>query len=160
MLTVVIILAALGILMIALEVIMPGGILGASGVVAILASLILVGSSSELDSLGPTGRFGLGTGIVVAAIILLILWLKFFTRTGLVKKHLLTGEIDGTKTFDKYEKLLHLKGIAETDLRPAGKARLDGTRWDVVAESGLIERGVGVKVVLVEGSRVVVRIDS
>jgi membrane-bound serine protease (ClpP class) len=42
-------------------------------------------------------------------------------------------------------------------LRPSGTANINGQRVDVVTEGGLIERGTAVKVVAVEGSRIVVR---
>jgi membrane-bound serine protease (ClpP class) len=48
-------------------------------------------------------------------------------------------------------------GVAATDLRPAGKALIDGRRIDVVSEGGFIERSSPVRVVAVEGARVVVR---
>jgi membrane-bound serine protease (ClpP class) len=160
MLTTVIILAVFGIVMIAMEVILPGGVLGVFGVLSIGASLVLIAISPELSSIGTDGRLILGGGVILASILLLALWLKFFTRASFVKKHLLDGEIDGTKTYDKYLDLLDQIGIAETDLRPAGKARLSGRKHDVLAETGMIESGTNVRVVKVEGSRVVVRAAS
>ena len=53
--------------------------------------------------------------------------------------------------------LLHGTGTAVTQLRPSGVATINGQRVDVVTEGGLIERGTPVKVVAVEGSRIVVR---
>ncbi|MGB4213854.1 MAG: NfeD family protein [Dethiobacteria bacterium] len=44
-----------------------------------------------------------------------------------------------------------------TPLRPAGSARIGERRIDVVSEGEFIAAGVPVKVVLVEGSRVVVQ---
>jgi len=57
---------------------------------------------------------------------------------------------------DKPE-LSHATGVALTQLRPSGTAKIGGQRVDVVAESGLIERDTEIKVVAVEGMRVVVR---
>jgi len=48
-------------------------------------------------------------------------------------------------------------GVAETPLRPAGVARIDGRRVDVVAQSSFIERESPVEVVDTSGNRVVVR---
>ena len=99
----------------------------------------------------------LAGGVLVGATVCLTLWLKFFHRASFVKRHLLEGEVGGTDDYDKYQALLDLTGTAETDLRPSGKARLDGKKHDVLAEVGMIERGTAVKVVKVEGSRVIVR---
>ena len=49
------------------------------------------------------------------------------------------------------------RGVARTTLRPAGKAMIEGRRFDVVAEGDLIEQGSAVEVLVVEGNRVVVR---
>ncbi len=49
------------------------------------------------------------------------------------------------------------RGPALTQLRPSGVALINGQRVDVVTEGGLIERGAAVKVVTVEGARIVVR---
>jgi membrane-bound serine protease (ClpP class) len=53
--------------------------------------------------------------------------------------------------------LLEKTGTALTPLRPAGTAVIDGKRVDVVTEGQMIERGTPVRVIAVEGMRVVVR---
>jgi len=53
--------------------------------------------------------------------------------------------------------LLGLEGVALTDLRPSGTAQVGEERRTVVAETGTIGRGAAVKVVAVEGYRIVVR---
>ena len=57
---------------------------------------------------------------------------------------------------DKPE-LLNQIGKALTPLRPSGTAVIGGKRIDVVTEGPFIEPGTAVKVVAVEGMRVVVR---
>jgi membrane-bound serine protease (ClpP class) len=47
-------------------------------------------------------------------------------------------------------------GVAETNLRPAGSGRFADRLVDVVTEGDLIERGAPIKIVAVEGARVVV----
>ncbi len=49
-------------------------------------------------------------------------------------------------------------GVALTTLRPAGMAEIEGRRVSVVAELGLVEAETPVRVVRVEGNRVVVRV--
>jgi membrane-bound serine protease (ClpP class) len=53
--------------------------------------------------------------------------------------------------------LLNQTGSALTPLRPSGTALINGRRVDVVTEGGMIERNTPVKVVAVEGMRVIVR---
>ena len=52
--------------------------------------------------------------------------------------------------------LLGKEGTVEADCRPAGMARLDGRRVDVVTRGEWLERGERIKVVEVKGNRVVV----
>lgn len=59
----------------------------------------------------------------------------------------------GTQDFHGY---LGKEGVALTVLRPAGSAEFNGTRIDVVSEGPFINSGTPVKVVKVEGPRVVV----
>jgi membrane-bound serine protease (ClpP class) len=47
-------------------------------------------------------------------------------------------------------------GVAFTDLRPGGTAMVDERKVDVVAEGGYIEKGTRLKVLRVEGTKVVV----
>lgn len=53
--------------------------------------------------------------------------------------------------------LLHQSGTALTPLRPGGMADIAGERVDVVTSGEPVERGTPVKVVSIEGSRILVR---
>src|SRR5699024_12488280 len=53
--------------------------------------------------------------------------------------------------------LIGLEGVALTGLRPSGMVELEDERVDVVSEGSFIDRGERVKVVKVEGMRIVVR---
>ena len=55
------------------------------------------------------------------------------------------------------DSLVGLEGEALTFLRPAGTAFIAEQRIDVVSEGDFIEKGSKIKVVAVQGSRVVVR---
>lgn len=52
-----------------------------------------------------------------------------------------------------------VRGVASTALRPSGTAEIDGRLVDVVADLGVIDPGTPIRVVRVEGFRVVVDID-
>ena len=53
--------------------------------------------------------------------------------------------------------LVGKSGAAVTDLRPAGKATIEGRRVDVLTEGAYVARGTRVTVVRVEGNRIFVR---
>lgn len=61
-----------------------------------------------------------------------------------------------TSVIDK-SKFLGAVGVCVTDLRPAGTIMIDGEPVDVVSEGGFVKQGSSVKVINVDGSRVMVR---
>ena len=52
---------------------------------------------------------------------------------------------------------LNREGIALTTLRPAGAADFDGQKLDVLADGEFIPAGSKIKVIRVEGSKIVVK---
>ena len=48
-------------------------------------------------------------------------------------------------------------GVAESALRPSGRARIGGEQMDVVTEGGYVDEGTRVRVVEVRGNVIVVR---
>jgi len=148
---------------------------------ATVVTLILVGAALLLlETVLPGMIAGLiGFGCLVAGVVLA--YMKFDPRTGnLVLVLVVSGLIAGTLCWMKFfpesriarvfisqktvgdigaerPELLDQTGTALTTLRPSGTAIIDGKRVDVVTEGPLIERGASVKVVAVEGMRVIVR---
>ena len=61
-----------------------------------------------------------------------------------------------TSVIDK-SKFLGKTGVCVTDLRPAGTITVEGEPLDVVAEGNFVKAGDTVKVINVDGSRVLVR---
>ncbi len=61
-----------------------------------------------------------------------------------------------TSVIDK-SKLLGAVGVCVTDLRPSGTIIINGEPVDVVSEGGFVKQGSSVKVINVDGSRVMVR---
>jgi membrane-bound serine protease (ClpP class) len=68
----------------------------------------------------------------------------------------LAVQVSADDQFD-YRRLMGQQGTTITPLRPAGTTDFDGRRVDTVSEGVMIDRGRSVKVVAVEGRRVVVR---
>ena len=95
------------------------------------------------------------------AILFIIIMVKVFgKRMNIFKRLILT---DSTSTESGYVsnvnrlELIGRVGITVTPLRPSGTVKVDDERLDVVAEGGFIEKDIDVKVIKVEGSRIVVR---
>src|SRR6478736_339838 len=139
----------LGVVLLFLETLLPGLIAGIIGFICLLIAVILAYGENF-----STGNIVLGLvvgGLAVGA----WAWLKFFPDSRMAKKFIVQRAV-GDLGVDKPE-LLNGTGTALTQLRPSGVAQINGQRVDVVTEGGLIERGTAVKVVAVEGARIVVR---
>jgi membrane-bound ClpP family serine protease len=104
-----------------------------------------------------------GTTVLVGEAILapIVLWGAFrvLPRTPFGRALMLEGpkHEEVRPTHDGLAALLHKTGVALSPLRPAGFARIDGHRVDVVTRGELLEQGCRVQVVEVVGNRVVVK---
>ncbi|MEO7300625.1 MAG: NfeD family protein [Verrucomicrobiota bacterium] len=146
----VIALIVVGAILLILETILPGLIAGSIGLLCIIAGVYLA-----YDRLGvEVGNYVL-MGVAVALIVGTICWLKYFPNSRLARPLISRSAVGGIGT-DRPE-LLDQVGTAYTNLRPSGTALLEGKRVDVVTEGALIEKGAAIKVVAIEGLRVIVR---
>lgn len=134
------------------EVFVPGGVLGAMGVISLLAAC-----GFAIQAFGPS------SGIVVSLFLVLITmggfmyWLMKMPDSRLGKRFSLQSSLSTAKSSPTDSELVGKTGKAETDLRPSGFARIDDKRLDVVAARGFIEQNATIEVVEVHGSRIVVR---
>ena len=156
------ILFAAGIVLLTLEVfVIPGfGIAGISGIALIVASLYL----SLVGRLPHPGDFSNATYITGGAFLLSIiggiLIIRIFPRTPLYSKLVLETVESVSKGFSSAETAIDLvgrRGLALSDLRPAGKADIGGRRIDVVTEGDFIPIGSEVEIIEVSGARIVVK---
>jgi membrane-bound serine protease (ClpP class) len=146
----VITLLIVGAILLILETILPGLVAGIIGFCCLIAGVYFA-----YDRLGAeTGNWVL-LGVAVGLIIGTICWLKYFPNSRLARPFVSRSAVGEIGT-DRPE-LLDQSGTAFTNLRPAGTALINGKRVDVVTEGTLIEKGTPVKVVAIEGLRVVVR---
>ena len=143
-------LLVLGTVLLFLETLLPGMVAGIIGFICLMAAVVIGYSDYGYQ----TGTLILA-GVLVGLLIGVWAWLKFFPESRVAKRFISKGAV-GDLGVEKPE-LLNGTGTALTQLRPSGVATINGQRLDVVTEGGLIERGTAVKVVAIEGSRIVVR---
>jgi membrane-bound ClpP family serine protease len=149
-----IVLFAVGILLIFLEFFLPGAISGTLGLAALIASLFLAGDNPLY----------MGISIFISlsiSIVLLYIMIKVFGKKMVVFNRMILFETarkeDGYVSNVNRIDLLGSVGEALTVLRPSGTAVIHNERVDVVSEGGFIDQGAKIKVIKVEGVRVVVR---
>lgn len=142
-----------GILLICVEIFIPGGVVGVLGSIA-LAGAVVTG----FFAFGTHGGLLASATMVVIGGIAIVAWLKFVPRTTMGRKITLSADLSKAKsTQDDLAGLVGQTGIARSDLRPSGVAEIGGQRIDVIAESGYISQGTKVQVTQVDGIRIAVR---
>lgn len=141
-----------GIVLILAEIVIPGGIVGGIGLVSLGSGLVLAAYDTA------QGLASLGLAALVTAIVI-VTGIKYFGFRGVWNKLILRDEQRNEQGYvapKDQRSLLGQHGIALTPLRPAGVVKIGGMRVDAVSEGGFIPAGREVKVVTVEGTRVVV----
>lgn len=143
-----------GIALIALEMFIPGGIVGTVGIITLIYAIIYVNESTYNIAFIIIVSFMLGVGLYL------------FNRKTLNKKLAFLNQLvlnDAISTEEGYVAsesrvdLIGKKLLAYTDLRPAGVAALSNEKFDVVTDGDFVEKGNEIEVIRVEGMRIVVK---
>ncbi|MBN1268301.1 MAG: nodulation efficiency protein D [Kiritimatiellae bacterium] len=151
--TVFFVLLVAGLFLIGAEIFIPGGVIGTIGGLCLIGAIVIAFATFPAHV-----ALLIAVGIVVLLGLCLVLWIRFFPRTPVGKS--LTLAEDGKRfkaTRAGLPELLGKEGVTQTELRPAGIAKIDGQRVDVVTESDWVAVNVKVRVIEVEGNRIVVR---
>lgn len=159
---VLILLLALGLALLVCEVFFVSmGILGGLSAVSLITAVFLT-----FTDYGQFWGFAMLFTVAIAVPLVLNYAFKLLPHTSLGQKMYLSGpdpeQVRGSGADPSIRGLLHKQGVAVSDLRPAGFATIDGKRVDVVTRGELLDRDTPLKVIEVEGNRVVVarRADS
>ncbi len=143
-----------GIIFIIVEILTPTvGILAAVGIVAILYSLVLA-MGGDINAI-----YMMVLALVVSIIIFVII-IKKLPSSKLWQKVVLTNTSSSEKGYVSavdYSRYLHKEGIVLSELRPSGTAKIDGDLLDVISEGSFIGKGEKIRVIKVEGVRIIVR---
>jgi membrane-bound serine protease (ClpP class) len=148
-----IVLQIAGIFVLLAEIILPSG-----GVLTILAlgcfgySLYSVFTNVSVS----VGMIFVAADVVILPIVL-IAGLKLLAYSPVALRKSLKKTEGVTSQSEKLDGYMGKTGTTVTSLRPAGTARIDGRRVDVVSRGEFIEKDKPVIVIAVEGNRVVVR---
>lgn len=149
-----------GLIIAAIEVMLPSG-----GLLAVAALVCLGGSIACAAQISSLAAIILAGVEVVCVPVLIVFMFKMLPKTRLGRGLMLmppktakdTVETpSAVTTSSPYGELLGKEGVVVAPLRPSGTADVDGRRVSVVTDGQLVDPGRRVRVVLVEGSRVVV----
>lgn len=143
------------ILMLVEAFLVPGfGFAGITGLGALVLSIIIASASIEQAIIS----------LIIAifgTVVLVAISFRFMKTRSLWNKLILGVRQQNSEGYiapeAKLSELLGAEGVTLTPLRPAGSAEINGMRIDVVSEGGFVPPETKIKVVKVEGTRVVVR---
>jgi len=141
-----------GLILVCSEIFLPGGVLGLMGIISIAGSIYFA-----FLKFGPVGGTGFLLIALVCTILVIYLSLRFLPRSRMGKGIFLSSTENGFQTSSDLESLKGKVGTARTTLRPAGIAVIEEKKVNVVTEGTFLAKGEKVKVIDVEGSKVVVQ---
>ncbi|NLK51351.1 MAG: nodulation protein NfeD [Syntrophomonadaceae bacterium] len=151
-----ILLFAVGLVLLIIEIlVIPGfGIAGIAGLVAMVISIFLASETPQQALITMSVA-------LVGTVVLLILGFRFMGRRDLWSRLILRTRQENVEGYQapsaQLEEYIGKVGVTLTHLRPAGTIEIENERVDVVTEGEYVPQGVAVKVVKIEGLRVVVR---
>jgi membrane-bound serine protease (ClpP class) len=146
----VVVLLIVGVVLLLLETVLPGAIAGIVGFLCLVVAVVVSYDRFDIQ----TANLIL-LGVAIALIVGAIAWMQLFPKSALARPFVSKRTIGNIDT-EKHE-LLEETGTAFSNLRPSGTAIINGKRVDVITEGEMIEQGAAIKVVQIEGLRVVVR---
>lgn len=151
--TPIVLLFALGIILLTFEVVVPGGVLGVLGGLAMLGGCAL--------AFFEYGAGGGGIAVVVALTCLALgLYIEFriLPKTHYGRKLFLNQSVEATSQPLPAESAVVVGKLAEalTMMAPSGYITIDGRRYEAFSQSGLIAKGATVRVVGVDNFHLIV----
>lgn len=149
----IVILVLLGFFLMFIEVFVPGGVVGLMGVISLVAGVALA-----YMELGTNWGHVTLLAIMVFGAVGAALWFRYLPTSRFGRRLIFEGK--SPKPPPDRMDLIDQTGNASTPLRPAGIANIHGRRIDVITEGQFAEIGQSVRVIRVEGARVVVRVEA
>lgn len=159
--TTIVLFALAGVILICLEAVLPGMILGILGIIASVTSIILVFTTENIPSTfqGGGGRLLLSSIILTISTGAVCYWLKHFDKFPFGKSLILDTTIKGTIDTTKNNELVGKIGTTITDLNPVGKVDIKkiSDSCEFVAENGFIKSGEKIKIIKFKNNQIIVR---
>lgn len=151
--TLIIVLFAAGILLLVLEVIVPGGILGIVGGVLMLGGVV-----SAFNEYGLNGGAVAAIAAIVFVSIALYLEFVMLPRSRLARTLSMSGTISGTSQPPVAIRadVIGREVVAVTALSPSGYVELEGRRYEAFARDGHTRIGERLNVIDLDNFRLIV----
>ena len=143
-----------GVLLLLIEAVVPGfGVTGIGGIISIVISIVMAANDAR------SATIYIFVALVLS-IIFLILLLKYGSRSKFFDKIILMEKLNKEKGYQATKEYGHLvgkEGVVLTLLRPSGTIEVGDEILDVVSDVGFVEKGSIVRIVKVEGRKIIVK---
>jgi membrane-bound ClpP family serine protease len=150
--TPIILLFAIGVLLLAFEVFLPGAVLGIVGGVAMLGGCVLA-----FVHFGAAGGLGATLGAVLILGLTLYLEVVLLPRTKFGRNLFVHATVHATSQPPvATDTVVGHTGRALTTLAPSGYVLVEGKRYEAFSRSGHIEKGASLRVVGLDNFRLIV----
>jgi membrane-bound ClpP family serine protease len=151
--TLIVLLFLIGVIFIAVEVIIPGGILGAIG-----GLLMFAGCAVAFSTYGTWGGALALTAALLLGALALFFEFRILPKTAIGRRAFLTTEVTGVSAALGKEALDLVGHPAEalTMLSPSGYVRVNGERYEAFSQSGQIPAGAMLDIVGADNFRLIV----
>ncbi len=151
--TLVITLFVAGVLFVAIEILVPGAILGIIGGLCLLGGVI----AAFVQLGGSGGAVATGLALAIGAV---TLYLEFviLPKSRLAKKFSMTETVSSRSQPEVADRaaVVGREAVAVTTLAPSGYVELEGRRYEASCQSGMVETGARLRVVEVDAFRLIV----
>lgn len=151
--TLIVLLFALGIMLLAVEVIVPGGILGSIG-----GLLMFGGCVAAFMRYGTGGGMIAVTAAVGLAVLAFYIEFRVLPNTSVGRKAFLSAEIKAVSSAfgEEARDLIGKSASALTMLSPSGYIMVDGKRYEAFCQSGQVPAGAALEVTGADNFRLIV----
>lgn len=149
----VVILFVIGLVLVAVEILVPGGILGVLGALCLLGGVV-----AAFRDFGPLGgSIATGLALLIGAI---TLYFEFVVlpKTGLARKFTMAETVSGRSQPEVADRMAVVgrEAVAVTLMAPSGYVAVDGRRYEAFCQSGQAPIGAHLRIVDVDNFRLVV----
>ncbi|MCB1181127.1 MAG: serine protease [Chlamydiia bacterium] len=144
------ILAIIGLLLIFIEFFVPGGILGVTGGILLVGSVILFALQTE--------SFLAFILFFVIVIVILGVLIKFALWRKKKKKGIyLSNDQEGYSASSYDKEMIGKEAKTLSDLKPSGHIVVEGKRLQAVSKTGYVDKGIKVMVIGGQGAHLIVK---
>ena len=144
-----ILLLTAAIILLVLELFVPGGIMGILGMIGLLWALFRIAADTTDMMISVSIAFV----VTIAAVIYVIRIVGF--EKGMFKPMILQETLK-SDTLPSLTALIGQHGVAKTPLRPTGTAEIEGREMDVITEGRYVAKGSKIVVIRTEGVKIIV----